>query len=229
MLNLKSLLTKIVENILPVTGGQMTGVLKTSFQNSEIIGSKQTSGGTISALQNELNGKYQVGSVNLSEYSAGALKIPASWYNYISLGNRFILLAMTGNNGMYYTRIQSPPKHINKLNNFTPSKGNMTNSTTTNYNLNGTAGTHYYYIRNGNVVTVNFNVKCTTASSSWATFASGLPKHNVSAEVCIPLACEDAGTYKPMWVKINTDGTISGMLGTAGKYFYGSACYITYQ
>ena len=38
MLNLKSLLTKIVENILPVTGGQMTGVLKTSFQNSEIIG-----------------------------------------------------------------------------------------------------------------------------------------------------------------------------------------------
>ena len=225
MLNLTALLTKIVENILPVTGGQMTGALKTSFQNSEIIGSKQTSGTTISALTTELSGKYQMGSVNLAEYTSGATKIPGSWYNYLSLGDMFLLFAMTGNNGRYICYNGK----VYSFNNLVPSKGNMSNSTTTNYSLNGTAGTHYYYVRNGNVVTVNFNVKCTTASSSMTVFASGLPKHNISTGVCFPLACEDTGTYRPMWAQINEDGTISGMLGTAGKYFYGSACYITYQ
>ena len=47
MLNIKSLLTKIVENILPISGGQMTGDLKTSFKSSSIIGSKLASSQTI--------------------------------------------------------------------------------------------------------------------------------------------------------------------------------------
>jgi len=45
-------------------------------------------------------------------------------------------------------------------------KGTMANGTTTYFNLNGISGTHYYYVKSGNIVTVSFNVKCSQAASS---------------------------------------------------------------
>lgn len=208
---------------------QMTGALKTSFMNSEIIGSKQaTQTASISNLITELDGKYQMGSVYLSSaYTDSGITIPSAWYNYISLGYIIILMGMTVSRKIYvinkYGNIfTSEIQHTNNI-----SKGNMTNGTTTYYNLNGIAGTHYYYVKQGNKVTVSFNVKCTSPSSSMTQFASGLPTHNHPTAFTFPLACAEAGSYRPIWAQINSDGTIYASLGSAGHYYYGSFCYIT--
>ena len=224
-LNLKSLLTKIVENILPATGGQMTGDLKTSFKSSSLIGSKLATSNTVSALLTELNGKYQMGSVSInSEYTSGRVTIPAGWYNYIALNDKILLFGMTIDNKIFVVS-SSSVSAIQSANIVT--KGNMTNGTTTYYNLNGTSGTHYYYVREGNMVTVNFNIKCNKVSSSMTAFASGLPTHNYPTPITFPLSCESVGTYKPIYAQINSNGTISASLGVANNYYYGSISYIT--
>lgn len=225
MINLKSLLTKIVSNMVLKTGTQMIGTLRTSFKQSTIIGSMLGPQGTIDNLLTQLSGKYQMGSVYITAaYTSGGITVPSGWYNYISFNNVILLLGMTVDKRMY--TITSTYVAEIQYTNF-PTKGNMTNGTTTYYNLNGIQGTHYYYVKQGNKVTVNFNVKCNQARSSMTQFASGLPTHNHPTEISFPLACETAGTYRPMWVRINTNGTISGSLGTAGKYYYGSISYIT--
>lgn len=233
MLNIKSLLTKIVENILPISGGQMTGALKTSFKSAEVIGSKMASSQNIGALATELYGKYQMGSVNITQnYTAGNFIIPNGWYNYISLNDKILLFGMTTGVGIFLIR-SANSSTINRVCKVAPLraiKGNLTAVSNSNYALNGTAGTHYYYVKFGNVVTVNFNVKCTTPNANMTKFASGLPKHNGATQIFFPLANQAAGAYRPMWARIDTDGTVWGCLGGANnQYFYGSICYITYE
>lgn len=209
-------------------GTQMSGSMKTSFNDSEIFGSKHATSTSLGDLVAELAGKYQMGSVYISTaYTTGGITLAAGWYNYISFYDRILLLGMTVAQRMYLVYGGSPIVVAEIQPSNMTTYGNMTNGTTTYYNLNGTAGTHYYYSKEGNKVTVNFNVKCTKASGSMTQFASGLPTHNHPTAISFPLACETVGTYKPMWVQINSNGTISGSLGVAGQYYYGSICYIT--
>ena len=106
-------------------------------------------------------------------------------------------------------------------------KGNMTNTTVTNYNLNGNAGTHYYYVKIGRIVMVNFNVKC-NSPAKWpsSTFCSGLPSTYDSKEVYVSLADAnvDSGV---MALAIQGDGTVKGSGGIADHYYYGCAMYVS--
>lgn len=107
--------------------------------------------------------------------------------------------------------------------------GNMTNTTTTNYQLNGVAGTHYYYVKIGRIVTVSFNVLCNTAikwSSSTPTFCSGLPATYGSKEVYGSLHTADKNG-DGLAIAIQGDGTVKASGGTDGVYYYGSVSYIS--
>ena len=81
---------------------QMTGILKTSFQNAEAIGSKMASSQNVPALATELYGKYQMGSVSItSNYIRNNFVIPNAWYNYLNLKNTLILFGMTSGVGIF--------------------------------------------------------------------------------------------------------------------------------
>lgn len=108
-------------------------------------------------------------------------------------------------------------------------KGSMTNTTTTNYQLNGVAGTHYYYVKVGRIVTVSFNVRCNSAlkwDSSTATFCSGLPATYDSKEFYGSLQTADKNG-DGLAIAIQSDGTVKASGGTDGIYYYGSICYIS--
>lgn len=209
----------------------MVGILRTSFKNSAVFGSKEVSQTTAPNLINTLNGVYRIGSVYITTnyIQSTNFMLPSGWYNYISLPDNIILFGMTNSYGIY--RYYYGASQWTKISNQTPVKGNMSNTATTYYQLNGAAGTHYYYIKSGNIVTVNFNVKCNSAGTR-QTFATGLPKYFSNDDltnVYTILACETAGNYKPMSIEIDANGKIIGSGGTAGNYYYGSVTYITYE
>jgi len=107
--------------------------------------------------------------------------------------------------------------------------GTMTNTTTTNYQLNGVRGTHYYYVKIGRVVTVSFNVLCNTAvkwSSSTPTFCSGLPETYGNKEFYGSLQTADKNG-DGLAIAIQGDGTVKASGGTDGVYYYGSVSYIS--
>ena len=152
--------------------------LYTSFNNSEVIGSKELTSTTFSEIITEISqsawGSPQIGSVYLgTAYSSNGDTIPVGWYNYItdyqnSTTQYIWLFGMTIDNQCYEIKRKGSSTYYIKRYVFSNiiSKGNMTNGTTTYYSLNGTAGTHYYYVKSGNIVTVCFNVKCTTPAST---------------------------------------------------------------
>lgn len=95
-------------NYLPLTGGTMTGLLRTSWNNAVAIGSKELSSNTtlINAIEIARYSNGCMGSVYLSEAYGS---ITAGWYNYIYIPHRhggnesdnpdhgnLILLSMTG-------------------------------------------------------------------------------------------------------------------------------------
>lgn len=250
MLNLKSLLTKITDDMLFTSGGQLNtgGELLTSFQSESIIGSGLAAANTISALITEVNqlSVPTMGSVNITtEYmysSTYKITIPAGWYNFVTYKTSatatsysIILLGMTVSQANFIIHSAS---QITQIQQSIPIKGAMSNGTTTNYRLNGTSGTHYYYVRQGNLVTVNFNVYCASPASSYTNFASGLPHHKTiigtksgsglttqTYQIISPLSCEDT-SVAPMSCMIDNNGNIYGAGGTAGKYYYGSIGYL---
>jgi len=260
--NLKSLLTKITTDILFTSGGQIKsgGDILTSFHSEKLAASGQISATTVSGMITELNNGYagpSMGSVYIgTEYtpsvtlgsstSNSQLTIPVGWYNYVTYKipstPRILLFGMSPSSVVGKNFIVYSTSIIAEFQPQIVTKGSMSNGTTTYYNLNGTSGTHYYYVRQGNIVTVNLNVKCTTPSSSFTTFASGLPKHNqyyVTETVYQgtsqgktqvdgvmgSLSCATTN-IAPMKCKITPNGEIQGAGGTAGEYFYGSISYL---
>ena len=217
-----------------VNNAKLTGELQTNW--GQVVGSKQVSATTVLGLIQEVHaqtyGENQIGSVYIgTQYSLNGVVIPTGWYNYAYVGDKLLLFGMTVSEKLYVVIPNSSFNGITYagiilLDNGTITVGNPTNGTTTNYNLNGTAGTHYYYCKYGNIVTVNLNVKCTTPASSWATFASGLPTHGHPTHISFLLGCADAGV-QPMWCSITSSGELRGYVGTAGKTFYGSISYVT--
>lgn len=75
---------------LPLSGGQMTGQLLTSFQSSVAIGSRQVQATSLPAVLEELrysNGG--CGSLSLTtSYIKDSTTVPASWYNYFYAPHR---------------------------------------------------------------------------------------------------------------------------------------------
>lgn len=111
----------------------------------------------------------------------------------------------------------------------TPAKSTgLTNNDTTHYQLNGTAGTHYYYYTNGNVVYAVFNVKCNTAAK-WPTEMSftGLPAPKLDGADAVygSLATADVDGNS-MVIAVQSDGKVQCSGGTSGKTYYGSLAYI---
>lgn len=85
-----------LSNYLPLSGGTMTGMLKTSFKSAVAVGSYQATATTIPNLLTELrysNGA--MGSVSITTaYTYDSYTIATGWYNYIYIPHR-----NGGNNG----------------------------------------------------------------------------------------------------------------------------------
>ena len=122
--------TKISEQLvsyLPISGGNMTGAICTSFKSSTAMGSYQASANTVEALAEEV--RYSsgcMGSVSITTaYAAGnGGTIASGWYNFIYSPHRsggsngaasgdnhnygtLILAGMTANLGLWHIRISS--------------------------------------------------------------------------------------------------------------------------
>lgn len=71
---------------LPLTGGTMTGQIKTSFNESVAVGSYQAHAATIPNLVQEL--RYSSGCMGSASISIKYNSIPAGWYNFIYIPHR---------------------------------------------------------------------------------------------------------------------------------------------
>lgn len=112
---------------LPLSGGDMTGSIRTSFKQATAMGSYQAEATTVEGLAEELRySSGAMGSVSISTayVSGGGGTIAAGWYNFIysphrSGGNSgaadgdnhnygtLILAGMSGNFGLWHIRISS--------------------------------------------------------------------------------------------------------------------------
>ena len=201
--------------------------ISTSFNGTGgLVRAGQASVSTLNNFLSLSNSGGQMGSINItSEYTAGGIKIPAGWYNYMYYSGGILLLGMTVAQRSYF---------INKRNNtisvqqivFTnmPAKGSLTNTSTSYYTLNGS---QCFYVREENVTTINFSITCVSPSSGGTTFASGAPTHAMSGSIAFPLACGSTGTYPPIWCWVNPDGTVGASGGHASLSYYGSISYVS--
>lgn len=71
---------------LPLTGGTMTGQIKTSFKGSIAVGSYQADATTIPDLVQEL--RYSSGCMGSASIVIEYNSIPAAWYNFIYIPHR---------------------------------------------------------------------------------------------------------------------------------------------
>jgi hypothetical protein len=83
--------TITVSGYLPLTGGTMTGQIKTSFKQSVAMGSYEADATTIPNLCEELRySSGASGSANIEEaYTKDGVTISAKWYNFIWMPHRF--------------------------------------------------------------------------------------------------------------------------------------------
>ena len=115
--------SKIKSMFLKLSGGTMTGQLKTSFKSSVAVGSYQATSTTIPNLCTEL--RYSsgcMGSFSLSTaYTYSDITVPTGWYNFLWIPHRsggvngqasgdncdygtFLLSGMNNANGMFRIR-----------------------------------------------------------------------------------------------------------------------------
>ena len=71
---------------LPLSGGNMTGQILTSFKNSVAVGSYQAAATTIPKLVEEL--RYSSGCMGSASISAAYGQMPTGWYNFIYIPHR---------------------------------------------------------------------------------------------------------------------------------------------
>lgn len=71
---------------LPLTGGTMTGQIKTSFNESVAVGSYQANATTIPNLVQEL--RYSSGCMGSANISTEYNSMPKGWYNFIYIPHR---------------------------------------------------------------------------------------------------------------------------------------------
>ena len=241
MLNVKSLLTKILNTMVFTTGG--TANLGTSFQSSKTVGSSEINGTTIPAIVADLWNRPQtiMGSCYVgTAYTNGGVTIPVGWYNILCMNRDItttastqlcaLLFGMTvGDKQAYYvysndgTTIYISAADVD---NNRVTKGTMTNKVTTYYQLNGTSGTHYYYLRYGNLVVANFNVYCVNASGNRRECVTGLPKPVGGQQVKFPLVSQSSNGHVAMGWVLST-GAVHFSGGGTGEYIYGSVAYLT--
>ena len=110
----------------------------------------------------------------------------------------------------------------------TPTKSTtLANKNTTNYRLNGTAGTNYFYVVYGRLVFVTFNVYCVSAAQ-WPTACfQGLPAPLLSGADAV-MACLGSQSINggSIVAAIQANGDVQCTGGTTGQYYYGTAVYI---
>ena len=249
MLNIKSLLTKILNTLTLRSGVTMTGPLKNS-NGAVAVGSGQATNATIQDFVNEVrysNGA--VGSVYItSNYSQSGITIAAGWYNYCYIPHRYggvngaapttsnetdncnygniILCGMTINNVYYNIRVSGGSiAAVYKYITASTAPAAITSGTTTNYNTYGNNVSLCNYTKLGRLVCVTLIVNC-VSSAKWPSnyFASGLPAPYDSKEVYGSLGC--VTDHSSMAVAINSSGQIKGSGGVNGKQYIGTVYYI---
>ena len=205
MLNLKSLLTKIVQNGIFKSGVTMTGQLKTSFNNFVACGSYNSSQTTITDLVNEV----KMSSGAMGRYSgSGGNGVATGTYRFLYMPHRY-----GGVNGTTPTTTGETDncKYGNLLLFYVePSVINLNNNNiTTAYKL----GSHCfdYSITNVSFSTTSNSYYSLRTSSCWGTYITS----QWPSGVLLTLYFE-CTTPQTSWQKIGTY-SLAHYTGTAGK------------
>ena len=233
---------------LPLAGGTMTGQILTSYRNSVAMGSYGTAQTTVDGFVGEVRfSSGCMGSVSIgTAYTKDGVTIPVGWYNFIysphrsggmngsasgdncNYGNLF-LMGMNNTNGFFRVRVSSSAvAGVTELEPKTAKSTAFTNNNTTNYRLNGTAGTNYFYVTYGSMVFVTFNVYCVSAAQWPANMSfKGLPAPLLNgADAVFCTLGDQAVGGNSMIAAIQSDGTVQCTGGTTGHYYYGTGVYI---
>lgn len=246
MLNLKSLLTNILNALSLKSGFTMTGELKNS-DGAVAIASGQATSNTIGNLINEV--RYSsgcMGSANItSSYTANGVTIAAGWYNYCWIPHRsggengaaisgsdntnygnLLLFGMTVANAQYIIRVFNVSTIVVHKLDTEPitSVGAFTAKTTTYYSIE-TATTRSNWRQIGKLVVITLGVTV-VSPQNWASaaIATGAPATYDSKEVYGALCCGDG--HSSVVIAIQSDGSIKASGGVAGKLYYGTIYYI---
>ena len=247
MLNLKALLTQILNTLTLKSGATMTGQVKTNT-GAVAIGSGQIgteNGLTISEFVNQVRySSGAMGSVKINSSNAGGYTF-SGWYNYCYIPHRFggmngtaqsdnhnygnIILCHMTTGGLFYN-IRVSSGSIAQVYKFetnatqTVSLGNtLTSVSTTYYKLETSVG-RTNYSRSGCVISLTIGVTVNSPTKWSAVFASGLPAP-MQDPVYGCLGCDT--DHSTMAISINSSGQISGSGGVAGKLYYGTVYYVT--
>lgn len=246
MVNIKTLLTNILNMLTLKSGFSMTGELKNS-DGAVAIGSGQASSNTIANLLNEV--RYSSGCMGSAEitstYTANNVTIATGWYNYcwiphrsggqngISMtgndnanyGNLF-LFGMTVDSAQYIIKVQNVSSiTVCKLDTAEPSSiGTFTAATTTNYSIE-TSATRSNWRKLGQLVVITLGVTA-KSPANWASaaIATGAPATYDSKEVYGALCCDD--DHSTVAIAIQGNGSIKAGGGVANKLYYGTIYYI---
>ena len=245
MLNIKSLLKKILETGIFKTGVTMTGEIKTSFQNFIGFGSYSSNQTSVTNFMNEI--RYSSGAMGTVTFSSAnssyGATLPAGTYRFIIATHRSgglngadqgdnckynnTILINTTTNRMYILHSNNNTgtgiSEIREINtaHYTPT--GIAPSTVTNsyYSLN-TSNSYTYQIEGSHIHIVTLYVNCTTVSDSSQLIAT--VQCNLINRFDFVLT-NTAGTVIEGY--INTSGNIYVMGGYKGHGFKGTIAFIS--
>ena len=253
MLNLKALLTNILNTLTLRSGVTMTGEVRTNTEGT-IIASGQTgteSGLTISEFVDQIRySSGAMGSVKINSSTAGGVTF-SGWYNYCYIPHRngglngqarttggtdnhsygnIIIGHMTTGGQFYNIRVASNTiAKVTKLDTTfyenTSTYGGLTSVSTTYYSLETSTG-RTSYRKIGRIVTITMGVT-PKSPQKWASsaFASGAPAPYGGLEVYGCLCCDT--DHSTVSIAIQSDGTIKAGGGVANKLYYGTIHYVS--
>ena len=251
MLNLKALLTQILNILTLKSGVTMTGEVQTST-GAVAMGSGQIgteNGLTIAEFVNQVRySSGAMGSVKINSSTAGGYTF-SGWYNYIYIPHRSgglngaartsggtdnhnygnVMLCHMTTGGQFYN-IRVTGGTIAQVYKFetnasqSVSRGNTLTSVATTYYSLETSASRTNYSYSGRVVSVTLGVTAKSPVKWSAVFASGLPVP-MQNPVYGCLGCDTDNSA--MAISINSSGQISGSGGVANKLYYGTIYYVT--
>lgn len=246
MLDLKSLLTRIVQNMAIKTGITMTGELRTTESNNSnkyvVCGSQECVETTIPAIVEKLRfSSGAIGSFYLgTAYTASNVTIAAGWYNYCYIPHRsggwdgtsfrdnqlygtLLLFGMTVSVAeVYQIRVSGGAlTAIYKWDTSAPITGSIGGGTTTYYQINSCRYTRY-----GRLVIVSIGITCNSPVTSWSSVVqSGFPAPYGGVEV-YGACCASWSGFPTVAVAINSGGGIKFSGGKAGVSYEGTMYYM---
>lgn len=249
MLNLKSLLTKILTDGVFKDGATMTGQLKTSYKNYVACGSYSSSQTTISDLITEVRySSGAMGSVTFSSnYVDSNLLIPAGNYQFLYIPHRFggingtatsdncnygnLFLINVANNSVHKNRVfvvrlnGGTIKEYKEINTtyYTSSGTHPTKTTNSYYSLN-TSSSWIYTYEGSRIHMITLYVDCTTAQTGWQNIGIYSYNYKVGKDFNFSLT-NSAGTVIQGY--LGTDGNIYVKQGYNGHGFKGTFMYLS--